>query len=151
MFMSADALSQQFKALLEEWLEAVTHKRFDWIAQHIADDFLGTAQPWPTLSVNKQKMLEAGKTVKKMDVHWIEVTARRFGEMVLTTGVRQYEKEEFTEAATFGDGQPTPNDLGRLVNGKRVLYIDAWRQKGDVWQLLDHHMVGIVGDAQPLG
>jgi ketosteroid isomerase-like protein len=148
--MNEDDLSRQFKALLDEWLEAVTNKRFAWIAQHIADDFLGTAQPWPSLSVNKQKMLEAGKTVEKMDIHWVEVRAREFGDMVLTTGVRQYEKEQFSAAATFGGNMPTPNDLARHVNGKRVLYIDAWRRNGEIWQLFDHHMVSIVGDAQPL-
>jgi hypothetical protein len=39
--------------------------------------------------------------------------------------------------------------LGPVVNGKRVLYIGAWRRSGDTWQIFDHHVVGVVEGSEP--
>jgi hypothetical protein len=142
--MSDENLSRQFKALYEDWDNAGNEGRYDWMLRYLADDFLGTAQPWPTLALTKPKLLEASKAVATMEVSWGEVTAERFGDMVLTTGVRVYEREEFNEGATFGGGMPTGNQLAELVNGKNVLYTGAWRRTNGVWQLFDHHLVGII-------
>jgi hypothetical protein len=147
--MNDKDLAVQFKRLYEDWDNAGAEGRYDWMVRNLADDFLGTAQPWPTLALTKQKLLEASKAVTKMEVSWGEVTARQFGDMVLTTGVRMYEKEEFGEGATFGNNMPTGNQLAELVNGKNVLYIGAWRKNGDIWQIFDHHLVGIIEDGHP--
>ena len=79
-----------------------------------------------------------------MDVRWLEVTARRYGDTVLASGVVKYANESFKPGATIADDMPTGNQLSSLVNGKSVLYIGAWRRSGEHWQIYDHHMVGIV-------
>jgi hypothetical protein len=142
--MSVDELSKQFKSLYDQWGSAISNKDWDWIERHFAEDFLGTAQPWPTLSVNKRQMMELDKQIETMDVRWLEVTARRFGDTVLASGVVQYKKEAFKAGATVGEGMPTGSQLSSLVNGKSVLYIGAWRRNGSDWQIYDHHMIGIV-------
>lgn len=142
--MSGDDLSKQFKALHDEWGAAIATKNYAWFDRHFADDFLGTSQPWPTLSVDKKKMIELDKAIETMEVRWVEVTAKKFGTTVLTYGVVQYDKEKFKPGATIGEGMPTGEQLSSSVNGKKVLYVGAWRQTGGVWQLFDHHQVAIL-------
>jgi hypothetical protein len=144
MGMNGDSFSLQFKQLCDEWGNAIRTKNEAWFRAHFAEDFLGTAQPWPTLRVNKEQMIDLDKKVEKMDVHWIEVTARKFGPIVLTYGVVHYNEEVFVEGATFGEGMPTGQQLSALVNGKGSLYIGAWRQIDGVWQIFDHHMVCVL-------
>jgi hypothetical protein len=138
-------LSEEFKALYDAWGQAISDRDIDWFERHFAEDFLGTAQPWPTLLVQKRKMIDLEKAIEKMDVEWLEVTARRFGETVLATGVVRYTEEAFAPGATLGEGMPTGSQLSSLVNGKKVLYIGAWRRNGPNWEVFDHHMVGVVG------
>jgi hypothetical protein len=142
--MSTDALSAEFKSIYDRWGEAIARHDADWLERHFADDFLGTAQPWPTLVVNRGQMLELEKNIETMDVSWLTVTAQRHGDVVLATGVVRYMKEAFKNGSTIGEGMPSGSDLSALVNGKSVLYIGAWRHNGRNWQIFDHHMVGIV-------
>jgi hypothetical protein len=144
--MSTDPLSVQFRALYDAWGDAIANKKWDWFEMHFAEDFHGTAQPWPTLAVNKRQMIDLDKSIETMDVNWLDVRARQFGNVVLVTGVVQYTKEAFREGATIGEGMPTGNQLSSLVNGKSVLYIGGWRRNGMDWQVFDHHMIGIVED-----
>jgi hypothetical protein len=143
--MAGDDLSSEFKLLHDAWGDAIANKQYDWFERHFADDFLGTAQPWPTLTVDKQKMIDLDKNIETMEVSWIEVNAHRYGETVLVRGVVKYDKEEFKAGATIGEGMPTGDQLSSLVNGRQVLYVGAWRHNGTNWQIFDHHMVGIVG------
>jgi len=142
--MPADALSKEFKALYDKWGQAISNKDWDWLERHMAEDFLGTAQPWPGLSVNKARMIELDRNIETMDVEWLRVDAQRFGSSVLASGVVRYTKEAFREGTTIAEGMPTGGQLSALVNGKMVLYIGAWRHNGSHWQIYDHHMVGIV-------
>jgi hypothetical protein len=137
-------LSQEFRALYDAWGRAIVEHDHDWFEHHFADNFLGTAQPWPTLVVNKDQMLELERNNVKMDVEWLEVTAERFGDVVLAQGVVEYREEEFVAGSSIGEGMPSGEDLAGLVNGKRVLYIGGWRHNGETWQVFDHHMVGVV-------
>jgi hypothetical protein len=143
------SLSVQFKSLYDQWGSAISNKDWNWFERHFADDFLGTAKPWPGLSVDKQKMIELDKAIETMDVEWLQVTAQLFGDSVLTAGVVRYTKEAFKAGATIADGMPTGDQLSSLVNGKNVLYIGGWRFNGSVWQVFDHHMVGIVEGFSP--
>ena len=142
--MRADNLAAEFRALYNEWASAIANHTYDWFEEHFSEDFLGTAQPWPTLSVNKRQMVELDKAIETMEVEWIDVTAQRFGNTVLTTGVVKYIKEQFRPGATIADGMPTGDQLSGLANGKKVLYINGWRHNGKHWQVFDHHMVGPV-------
>ncbi len=145
----ADELSTQFKSLYDDWGKAIAGRDWDWLERHFAEDFLGTAQPWPTLSVNRQQMLDLDRKIENMDVRWLTVTAQRFGDTVLASGVVQYHNEAFTPGATIGEGMPTGDQLSSFVNGKNVLYIGAWRHNGSLWQIYDHHMIGVVNGLDP--
>ncbi|HVO47798.1 MAG TPA: hypothetical protein VMT29_15860 [Steroidobacteraceae bacterium] len=147
--MGADALSEEFKSLYDEWGDAIARKRWDWFDRHFAEDFHGTAQPWRGLSVDKAQMIELDKAIETMEVEWLQVEARRFGDTVLATGVVRYQKEQFRPGATIAEGMPTGDQLSALVNGKSVLYIGAWRHNGKCWQVYDHHMIGIVEGFSP--
>lgn len=140
----ADDLSAEFQTLHDAWGDAIANKRYDWFDRHFAADFLGTAQPWPTLIVDKQKMIELDKNIQTMEVSWVDLHAHRYGDTVLVRGVVQYDKEEFKPGATIGEGMPTGEQLSGLVNGRQALYVCAWRHNGSEWQLFDHHMVGVV-------
>ena len=142
--ISEQALVNEFKTLYDAWGAAIANHEHDWFERHFSDDFLGTAQPWPTLSVNKEKMIELDKAITTMEVEWLNVTAMRVGETVLTSGVVRYLKEEFKPGATIAEGMPTGSDLSSMSNGKTILYINGWRHNGSVWQIFDHHMVGVV-------
>src|SRR5436853_6658011 len=132
--MAGDDLHDEFRQLHDAWGDAIANKRYDWFERHFAEDFLGTAQPWPTLSVDKQKMIDLDKNIETMEVSWVDVKAHRYGETVLVRGVVKYDKEEFKAGATIGEGMPTGDQLSSLVNGKQVLYVGAWRHNGTDWQ-----------------
>ena len=138
-------LSAQFKRLHDDWGEAIRQQSPDWFDRHFADDFVGTAQPWPNLRVDKKMMIELVRNTEKMDVAWVDIQANRYSDTVLVRGVVHYDREEFRSGTTVGQGGPSGDQLASLVNGRRVLYIDAWRHNGSDWQIYDHHMVGVVG------
>jgi hypothetical protein len=142
--MADQELSREFQAIYDAWGQALVDHDLQWFEERFADNFLGTAQPWPTLVVNREQMLELQRNNVKMDAKVLGVTAERYGDVVLAKGVVEYREEEFKPGATIGEGMPTGEDLAGLVNGNRVLYIGAWRRNGETWQIFDHHMVGIV-------
>lgn len=142
--MSDDPLSCEFKALYDAWGAAIANKRHDWLEGLFTDDFLGTAQPWPTLSVDKQKMIDLDKAIEAMDTTWIEVTAHQVGPEVITLGLVRYHNEEFAPGSRIAEGMPTGSEIASLTAGKLVAYVNGWRHNGERWQVFDHHMVGIV-------
>jgi hypothetical protein len=147
--MATDALSLKFKALYDEWGAAIAKKRHDWLEGLFTDDFLGTAQPWPTLSVDKQQMIDLDKAIEAMDTTIIDVTAHQVGEEVITLGLVKYTNEEFRPGAVIAEGMPTGSDISSLTKGKVVAYVNGWRHNGDRWQVFDHHMVSVVKGRLP--
>tara|TARA_R110000803_G_scaffold56917_1_gene114413 strand:+ start:21985 stop:22428 length:444 start_codon:yes stop_codon:yes gene_type:complete len=144
--MIEDDLSRTFHDLYEAWGSAIANKRHDWLEGFFTDDFLGTAQPWPTLVVNKDQMIELDKNIEKMDTNWVHVVAHDLGDKVVTLGLVKYNNEEFTPGSTVADGMPSGEDISSLTKGKTVAYINGWRHNGERWQVFDHHMVGLVDD-----
>lgn len=142
--MSSDTLSIQFKALYDAWGDAIANKRHDWLEGLFTDDFLGTAQPWPTLSVNRQQMIDLDKAIEAMDTEWVKVTAHQVGDEVITLGLVRYNNEQFKPGSTIAEGMPSGSDISQLTAGKVVAYANGWRHNGERWQVFDHHMVGIV-------
>lgn len=140
------SLSDEFLALYTEWGDAIANKRHDWLEDFFAEDFLGTAQPWPTLCVNKRQMIDLDKAIEAMDTKWVRVDAIRIGEEVLTTGFVRYLREEFREGATIGEGMPSGSQIAELTKGKVAVYTNAWRHNGERWQCYDHHMVAVIAD-----
>jgi hypothetical protein len=147
--MEGDALSREFKALYDEWGAAIAHKRHEWFEDFFTEDFLGTAQPWPTLSVDKRKMIDLDKAIEAMDTVWVHVVAHRVGQSVITLGLVRYNNEQFKEGSTIAEGMPTGSDIAALTAGKLVAYVNGWRHNGKRWQVFDHHMVGIVEGWKP--
>jgi len=88
--MSEDSLSREFKVLYDEWGDAIARKRHAWLEDLFTEDFLGTAQPWPTLSVNKRQMIDLDKAIEKMDTQWVHVTAHRVGKDVITKALDKH-------------------------------------------------------------
>ena len=144
--MANDDLSRQFKALYDEWGEAIANKRHDWLESFFTDDFYGSAQPWPTLAGGKQEMIDLDKSIEVMDATWLEVTAHQVGKEVITLGLVKYNNEEFKPGATFGDGRPSGSEISARNHGKVVAYVNGWRHNGTRWQMFDHHMVSIVDE-----
>ncbi len=144
----SDDLVKEFKVLCDAWGAAIAHHDYDWFDRHFADDFHGTAQPWPTLAVDKAKMIELDKAITTMEVEWLDLKARRFGDVVLTSGLVRYIKEEFRPGSEIGEGMPTGDQMSSLVNGKMALYINGWRHNGTVWQIFDHHLVSVVSERE---
>lgn len=142
--MGEDALSQEFRALYNEWGDAIANKRHDWLDDFFTDDFLGTAQPWPTLSVDKQQMIDLDKAIEAMDTEWVKVTAHRAGNDVITIGFVKYNREEFREGATIAEGMPSGTEIAALTHGKVAAYCNGWRHNGTRWQVFDHHLIGLV-------
>ena len=147
--MVDEALSLEFKALYDAWGDAIANKRHDWLEGLFASDFLGTAQPWPTLSVNRQQMIDLDKAIDAMDTEWLRVEAHRAGDTVITLGFVRYNNEQFKPGSTIGEGMPSGSDISALTAGKVVAYVNGWRHNGERWQVFDHHMVGIVENFVP--
>ena len=137
-------LSKQFMALYTEWGDAIANKRHDFLEGFFTEDFLGTAQPWPTLSVNKQQMIDLDKAIEEMDTNWVDVVAHKVGDQVITLGLVKYNNEQFKEGSTIGEGMPSGSEIAKLTAGKVVAYVNGWRFNGSRWQVFDHHMVGVV-------
>lgn len=144
--MADQALSEEFQELYTAWGDAIAKKRHDWLEAFFAEDFLGTAQPWPTLRVNKQQMIDLDKAIDAMETKWVKVEAQRIGDEVLTIGHVRYMREEFREGASIGDGMPSGQQIAELTKGKVAVYLNAWRHNGDHWQCYDHHLVAVIED-----
>ena len=144
--MSDDALSAEFLALYTEWGDAIATERHDWLEDFFTEDFLGTAQPWPTLRVDKRQMIDLDKAIEAMETRWVRVTAQRVGDDVLTIGCVRYLREDFREGATIGDGMPSGSDIAALTHGRIAVYLNGWRHDGTRWQCYDHHLAAVVPD-----
>lgn len=141
----SDELSQQFKALYKEWGDAIANKRHEWLDDFFTEDFLGTAQPWPTLNVNKAQMVDLDKAIEAMETEWVKVVAHRAGEnAVVTVGFVRYDREDFKDGAQIGQGMPSGSEIAKLTAGKIAVYTNGWRYNGTRWQVFDHHMVGVI-------
>ena len=146
--MSDDVLSKQFKQLYAEWGAAIADKRHDWLDGFFTDDFLGTAQPWPTLNVNKDQMLALDKAIEAMDTEWIKVVAHPAGDDVITIGYVKYHREDFKDDTLIGEGMPSGAEIAKLTHGKVAAYVNGWRHNGERWQVYDHHMIGLVEESR---
>lgn len=145
--MSEQTLSQKFKALYTQWGDAIANKQHDWLEDFFAEDFLGTAQPWPTLVVDKRQMIDLDKAIEKMETEWIKVDAFPFGDdEVVTMGLVRYLNEEFAEGSEIGAGMPSGSEISALTAGKIAVYVNGWRFNGERWQIYDHHLVTVIDD-----
>jgi hypothetical protein len=146
--MIDEAQSETFTSLYTQWGDAIANKQHGWLEGFFSEDFLGTAQPWPTLIVNKQQMIDLDKAIEEMDTEWVSVKAFPLGDIVVTLGVVRYHNETFKEGATIGDGMPTGDQISGLTAGKLAVYVNGWRHNGERWQVFDHHLVSVIDDPE---
>ena len=139
-----DKLSLEFKDLYDQWRDAIANKNWGWFDIHLTDDMTVSAHPWPTLKLNKQQFIELDQQMEEIDAEWIHVSAYQVGTTVITCSVARFIVEKFKDGTFVSEGMPSGKDLGSLVKGKTVAYTGAWKKSGDVWQIYDHHMVGVV-------
>ena len=144
--MANQNLSDEFLTIYTQWGEAIANKQHDWLEDFFADDFLGTAQPWPTLRVDKRQMIDLDKAIEAMETKWLRVDAQRIGDEVLTTGFVRYLREDFRAGAVIGEGMPSGSEIADLTKGKVAVYTNAWRYNGQRWQCYDHHLVAVIED-----
>lgn len=144
--MADDALSAEFQALYTEWGDAIANKRHDWLEEFFTEDFLGTAQPWPTLTVDKRQMIDLDKSIEAMETRWVKVSAQQIGDQVLTIGYVRYLREEFRDGATIAEGMPSGSQIADLTKGKIAVYLNGWRHNGSRWQCFDHHLAAVIED-----
>ena len=117
--MPDNALSEQFRDLYTQWGDAIANQRHEWLEGFFTDDFLGTAQPWPSLNVNRQQMIDLDKAVEAMDTEWIRVCAHRFGDEVADCrlDVAAAVIEESVAVLCGGQGCAIDDFLPRLHTG----------------------------------
>ena len=144
--MADDTLSAEFLALYTQWGDAIANKQHDWLEDFFAEDFLGTAQPWPTLRVDKRQMIDLDKAIEAMETKWVKVEAQRIGEEVLTIGHVRYLREEFRAGASIGENMPSGSEIAAFTKGKVAVYMNGWRNNGARWQCYDHHLVAVIDD-----
>lgn len=140
----ADDLSVEFKTLYDQWEQAIQVKNWSWFEQYFADDWLGTARPWPDLALNRAQLIEIDKQIESMDAQWIKVTAHRLGDSVVTVAVARIGFEEFTPGGDLAAGVATTQEFNDYCAGNTIAYAGAWRHNGTNWQMYDHRMIGII-------
>jgi len=142
--MSDDVLSQEFKRLYDQWEQAIHQKNWAWFATYFAEDWIGTARPWPALSLNRDQLIEIDKQIESLDAQWIKVEAHRFGDTVVTAVVSRIGNEEFKPGGHLAEGVATTQEFNEYCAGNEIAYAGAWRHNGQNWQMFDHRMIGII-------
>lgn len=142
--MSDDELSRQFKAIYDQWALAIRAKDWGWFEQHFAEDWLGTARPWPALALNRDQLIEIDKQIESLDAEWLAVTAHQVGNSVVTVAVARIGHEEFRPGGELAPGVATTKEFNDYCAGNTIAYCGAWRHEANVWRMYDHRLIGIV-------
>lgn len=147
--MTNDHLSAEFKALYDGWEQAIRAKNWGWFELYFADDWLGTARPWPALALNRDQLIEVDKQIESLDAQWIAVTAHRLGDTVVTVAVARIGNEEFKPGGELAPGVATTKEFNDYCAGNTIAYAGAWRHDGRNWRMYDHRLIGIVSGYTP--
>lgn len=142
--MASDPLSTEFKALYDQWEQAIHQKDWAWFERHFADDWIGTARPWPDLRLNRDQLIEIDKQIESLDAQWIAVTAHRLGNVVVTVAVSRIGNEEFKPGGDLAPGVASLKEFNDYCAGNTISYAGAWRHDGGRWQMFDHRLIGII-------
>ncbi len=138
-----EELSVEFKALYDQWEQAIQAKNWGWFERHFAEDWLGTARPWPALTLDRDQLIEIDKQIESMEAAWLAVTAHRLGDSVVTVAVARIGYEEF-RPGHLAPGVATTKEFNDYCAGNTIAYSGAWRRDGADWRMYDHRLIGVI-------
>jgi hypothetical protein len=127
--------------LQNAWIDGLRRYDYSWLETHLADDFLFSAQPFPTMRLGKRDFIEMDKKIKNPQIRFVSLQAEPLAGLILSRTIADV-TEEFT--ADLGPGMPSTAELQQAVSGQHLVYASAWRRKGAIWQCFDHHLVSVV-------
>lgn len=144
--MTDQNLNSTFLRFYTDWVSAISRKDWDWFERHVADDFTGTARPWPGFGLTKGQFIELDKQIEEIDGEWQRVEAVKVGEHVHTVAVLLMKEERFRQDSVITDPSFSSEHFqtlisGNEVRGKVICYTGIWRHDGTVWQVMDHRMI----------
>jgi len=138
-------------AALHGWINALEKRDFAFLEQHLAPDFVFTTAPLrtpagTTISVQKDKkgFIEQDRHVYKSNIHFLGVTARRLGDLVITVVFAQI-NEEFR--GDLGPQMPSTAEMNAFAKDKRLGYASGWKEIDGRWQCTSHHVLGEINEA----
>ena len=123
------------------WIDGLRRYDYSWLETHLAEDFLFSAQPFPTMRLGKRQFIDMDKQIKNPQVRFVSIQAEPLAGLILSRTVADV-KEEFH--ADLGPGMPSTAELQRAVSGQHLVYASAWRYNKTIWQCFDHHLVSVV-------
>jgi hypothetical protein len=144
VIVSSDELSTQFRSLYSQWEQAIHKKDWAWFERYFADDWMGTARPWPALTLNRDQLIAVDKQIESLDAQWIDVRAHMLGDSVITVAVARIGHEEFKPGGYLAEGVATTREFNDYCAGNTIAYSGAWRHNGENWQMFDHRLIGII-------
>jgi len=137
-------------AALKGWTAALAKRDFDYLERHLAPDFMATFTPMKvgnavlTGTKDKRAFIEQDRNIYNVDIHLHSITARRMGDLVITTVFARLH-EEFR-----GDpipGFPSAAEMNAYVQGNTFGYASSWRELDGRWQCTSHHILGRIDRA----
>ena len=136
---------------LKGWIDALAKKDFDFLEQHLASDFVFTTTPLTTPhgtviaeQKGKKDFIAQDRHVYRSDIHFLGLTARRLGDLVMTLVFAQI-NEEFR--GDLGPQMPSAAEMNAFAKGKKLGYASGWREIDGRWQCTSHHVLGEVSQA----
>jgi len=136
---------------LKGWIDALAKKDFDFLEQHLASDFVFTTTPLTTPhgtviaeQKGKKDFIAQDRHVYRSDIHFLGLTARRLGDLVMTLVFAQI-NEEFR--GDLGPQMPSAAEMNAFAKGKKLGYASGWREIDRRWQCTSHHVLGEVSQA----
>ena len=127
--------------LYGRWIQCLMGRQFDWLERHLASDFLFTAQPFPTIRMNKHEFIEADKKIENARISFVSIAAEPIEDIIISRAIADVEE---TFHADLGPGMPTAEEITRAISGQRIAYCSGWRHTGEIWECFDHHVIGLV-------
>lgn len=130
--------------LYGEWIQSLQRKDYKWFERHTAEDLSISTHPVPGLAVSKAQFIEGEKMIESLKAETLSVHAQAINEIVVSIWVVKVEEEKVNAGISeiYGPKFPPPDVFAALTRNKTMVYMDAWRKNGDIWQCFDHHMIG---------
>ena len=130
--------------LYGEWILSLQQKDYQWFEKHMAEDLSISTHPIPGLAVSKAQFIEGEKAIESLKAQTLAVHTHVVGEIVVSLWIVKIEEEKVSEKVrdVYGPKFPPPDVFEALTKNKTMVYQDAWRKTGGVWQCFDHHMIG---------
>lgn len=139
--MTTSEATSLITRLQEQWIDGLRRSDYSWLERHLANDFLFSAHPLPTLKLTKGEFIEMDRKIHNPQIQFVSIYAEPVGDLILSRTVADV-KEEFN--ANLGPGMPSTEEIRRLVSDQRLAYASAWRKSGNLWQCFDHHFVAVL-------